>query len=154
MPLEGTYAPSSWDFVNEQVELYESSNGTAGVLHKGLPTVIITTRGARSGDVRKCVVMRVEHEGAYVAVASVGGAPTHPGWYHNVSADPRVELQDGPLKRDMVARELTGAERVEWWARAVDVFPSYEDYRKQTAGTRVIPLILVEPLRDQTEDHS
>lgn len=144
MPIEGTYEPSTWDFVEQQVAEYEASDGTRSVLHRGLPTVILTTRGVRTGKVRKSVVMRVEHEGSYVAVGSVGGAPTDPGWCHNVRADPHVELQDGPTRCDMVARELFGDEREQWWARAVRVFQRYEKYRQQTAEHRVIPLFLIE----------
>lgn len=144
MPVDGEYEPSSQGWVRDQVELYESSGGTQGTTLRdtGLPVVIITNRGARSGKVRKTPLMRVEHDGRYAAVASQGGAPSHPLWYHNFRADPRVELQDGPHKWDMVARELTGDERAEWWERAVAAFPPYAGYQRRTA--RQIPVFVLE----------
>jgi deazaflavin-dependent oxidoreductase (nitroreductase family) len=105
--------------------------------------VIITNRGARSGKLRKTPVMRVEHDGRYAAVASQGGAPTHPFWYYNLRADPRVELQDGPRKQDMVARQATGDERAQWWERAVAAYPPYAEYQQRTA--RQIPVFVLEP---------
>ncbi|MFE1202603.1 nitroreductase family deazaflavin-dependent oxidoreductase [Streptomyces sp. NPDC058762] len=145
MPLDGEYEPSPTQWVREQVELYESSGGTEGTTlrNTGLPVIVLTTRGARSGKVRKTPLMRVEHEGRYAAVASLGGAPKHPVWYFNVLADPRVELQDGPVKRDMTAREVTGAEKAEWWERAVAAFPPYADYQRKTE--REIPVFVLEP---------
>ncbi|MEU5096485.1 nitroreductase family deazaflavin-dependent oxidoreductase [Streptomyces sp. NPDC020996] len=145
MPLEGEYEPSPTQWVREQVELYESSGGTEGttLLDTGLPVIVLTTRGARSGKIRKTPLMRVEHRGRYAAVASMGGAPTHPVWYHNVTQDPHVELQDGPVKRDMVAREVHGAEKAEWWERAVAAFPPYADYQRKTE--REIPVFVLEP---------
>ncbi len=115
MPIEGEYEPSAAAWVRDQVEEYESSGGTRGTTLRdtGLPVVIITNRGARSGKVRKTPLMRVEHGGRYAAVASQGGAPTHPYWYYNFSAHPQVELQDGPAKGEFVAREVTGDERAE-----------------------------------------
>ncbi|AGS73304.1 nitroreductase family deazaflavin-dependent oxidoreductase [Streptomyces collinus] len=146
MPLEGEYEPSPTQWVREQVELYESSGGTKGTTLRdtGLPVIVLTTRGARSGKIRKTPLMRVEHEGRYAAVASIGGAPKHPVWYFNVKADPRVELQDGARKRDMRAREVTGEEKAEWWERAVAAFPPYADYQAKTS--RVIPLFVLEPV--------
>ncbi|MFD9094569.1 nitroreductase family deazaflavin-dependent oxidoreductase [Streptomyces collinus] len=146
MPLEGEYEPSPTQWVREQVELYESSGGTKGTTLRetGLPVIVLTTRGARSGKIRKTPLMRVEHEGRYAAVASIGGAPKHPVWYFNVKADPHVELQDGPDKRDMRAREVTGAEKEQWWERAVAAFPPYADYQAKTS--RVIPLFVLEPV--------
>ncbi|WP_129305214.1 nitroreductase family deazaflavin-dependent oxidoreductase [Streptomyces sp. L2] len=146
MPLEGEYEPSPTQWVREQVELYEGSGGTKGTTLRdtGLPVIVLTTRGARSGKIRKTPLMRVEHEGRYAAVASVGGAPKHPVWYFNVTADPRVELQDGPVKRDMRAREVTGAEKAAWWERAVAAFPSYADYQEKTS--RDIPVFVLEPV--------
>jgi F420H(2)-dependent quinone reductase len=146
MPLQGEYEPSSQKWVRDQVELYESSHGTRGTTLRdtGLPVVIMTNRGVRSGKLRKTPVMRVEHDGRYVAVASKGGAPTHPAWYENLSAHPDVELQDGPDKRDMRARELSGPEREQWWQRAVAAFPPYADYQEKT--DRVIPVFLLEPV--------
>ena len=146
MPLQGEYEPSAQQWVREQVELYERSGGTQGTTLRdtGLPVVIMTNRGVRSGKLRKTPVMRVEHDGRYLAVASQGGAPTHPAWYANLVAEPLVELQDGPDKRDMRARELTGAEREQWWERAVRAFPPYAEYQRKT--DRVIPLLLLEPV--------
>ncbi|EGG48065.1 MULTISPECIES: nitroreductase family deazaflavin-dependent oxidoreductase [Streptomyces] len=144
MPLEGEYEPSPTQWVREQVELYESSGGTEGTTlgDTGLPVIILTTRGARSGKLRKTPLMRVEHEGRYAVVASLGGAPKHPVWYHNVLADPRVTLQDGPVRQDMTARELTGEEKAEWWERAVAAYPAYADYQKKT--DREIPVFVLE----------
>ncbi|MEU1462446.1 nitroreductase family deazaflavin-dependent oxidoreductase [Streptomyces sp. NPDC005727] len=146
MPLEGEYEPSPTQWVREQVELYESSGGTEGTTLRdtGLPVIVLTTRGARSGKVRKTPLMRVEHDGRYAAVASLGGAPQHPVWYFNVKSDPHVELQDGAGKRDMRAREVTGAEKAEWWERAVAAFPSYADYQRKTS--REIPVFVLEPI--------
>ncbi|GAA4081233.1 nitroreductase family deazaflavin-dependent oxidoreductase [Streptomyces shaanxiensis] len=145
MPLEGEYEPSPTGWVREQVELYESSGGTQGttLMNTGMPVILLTTRGAKSGKIRKTPLMRVEHEGSYAAVASQGGAPKHPVWYHNIKADPRVELRDGTVLRDMRAREVTGAEKDEWWERAVAAYPPYADYQKKT--DRVIPLFVLEP---------
>ena len=148
MPLTGEYEPSTQKWVRDQVELYESSGGTEGTTLRdtGLPVVIMTNRGASSGKLRKTPVMRVEHEGRYLAVASQGGAPTHPAWYANLLADPHVELQDGPVKQDMTARELDGAEREQWWQRAVEAFPPYAEY--QTKTDRIIPVFVLTPLSD------
>jgi F420H(2)-dependent quinone reductase len=145
MPVDGEYAPSPQGWVREQVELYESSGGTQGTTLRdtGLPVVIITNRGVRSGKLRKTPLMRVEHDGRYAAVASQGGAPAHPRWYYNFRANPRVELQDGPRKQDMTAREVTGDERAAWWERAVAAFPPYADYQRKTA--RQIPVFVLEP---------
>lgn len=144
MPVDGEYEPSSQAWVRDQVEQYEGSGGTQGTTLRdtGLPVVIITNRGAKTGKVRKTPLMRVEHEGRYAAVASQGGAPSHPVWYYNFRADPRVELQDGPDKWDMTARELTGNERAQWWERAVAAFPPYADYQRKTA--RQIPVFVLE----------
>ncbi|MEU6182282.1 nitroreductase family deazaflavin-dependent oxidoreductase [Streptomyces coeruleorubidus] len=145
MPLEGEYEPSPTQWVRKQVELYESSGGTEGTTLQGskMPVVILTSRGVRSGKLRKTPVMRVEHEGRYAAVASLGGAPKHPVWFFNIKADPHVELQDGPVKQDMTAREVTGREKAEWWERAVAAYPAYADYRKKT--DREIPVFVLEP---------
>ncbi|MER6683489.1 nitroreductase family deazaflavin-dependent oxidoreductase [Streptomyces olivaceoviridis] len=149
MPLEGEYEPSPTQWVREQVELYESSGGTKGttLLDTGLPVIVLTTRGAKSGKIRKTPLMRVEHEGRYAAVASLGGAPKHPVWYFNVKSDPHVELQDGPVKRDMRAREVTGAEKAEWWERAVAAYPAYAEYQAKTS--REIPVFVLEPLDER-----
>ncbi|MFD7062004.1 nitroreductase family deazaflavin-dependent oxidoreductase [Streptomyces sp. NPDC059906] len=145
MPLDGEYEPSPTQWVREQVERYESSGGTEGttLMDTGLPVIVLTTRGSHSGKLRKAPLMRVEHEGRYAVVASLGGAPKHPVWYFNVKADPRVELQDGPVKQDMTAREVTGAEKAQWWERAVAAYPSYADYQKKTE--REIPVFVLEP---------
>ena len=143
MPLIGEYQPSAWPDVRDQVALYEETGGAQGNLLMGLPVVIITTTGKATGSLRKTPVMRVEHEGAYAAVASMGGAPSNPGWYHNMKASPLVELQDGAVRQDYSARELTGPEREIWWDRAVDAFAGYADYAAAT--TRTIPVMLLEP---------
>jgi deazaflavin-dependent oxidoreductase (nitroreductase family) len=143
MPLEGEYEPSAAKWVRDQVEQIESSGGTEGTMLRGKPVIVITNRGAKTGKLRKTPLMRVEHDGAYAAVGSQGGAPTHPVWYYNLVADPHVELQDGPLKQDMTARLLTGDERAVWWKRAVAAFPDYADYEKKT--DREIPVFVVEP---------
>ncbi|MDL2075882.1 nitroreductase family deazaflavin-dependent oxidoreductase [Streptomyces sp. GXMU-J15] len=144
MPLEGEYEPSPTRWVREQVELYESSGGTEGTTLRdtGLPVVLLTTRGARSGKIRKTPLMRVEHKGRYAVVASQGGAPRHPVWYYNLKADPRVELRDRTEQWDMTAREVTGAEKAEWWERAVAAYPPYADYQKRT--DREIPVFVLE----------
>src|ERR1041385_8275609 len=134
MPLEGEYEASPTQWVREQVELYESSGGTKGttLMDTGMPVILLTTLGAKSGKIRKTPLMRVEHEGRYAAVASLGGAPKHPVWYFNVLADPRVELRDGAELRDMNAREVTGEEKALWWRRAVEAYPDYADYQEKT----------------------
>ena len=144
MPLDGDYEPSPEQWVRDQVELYESSGGTEGTTLRGLPVVVLTTRGAKSGKLRKTPLMRVEHDGSYAAVASKGGAPKHPVWYFNLVADPHLELQDGPVRQDMVAREVTGDEKAAWWERAVAAFPDYADYQRKT--DREIPVLVIEPL--------
>lgn len=144
MSVDGDYEPSPSSWVRDQVELYESSGGTQGTTLQdtGLPVVIITNRGVRSGKTRKTPLMRVEHDGRYAAVASQGGAPTHPSWYYNFRAHPDVTLQDGPHTWHMVAREVSGAERDEWWDRAVAAFPPYAEYQQKT--TRQIPVFVLE----------
>jgi deazaflavin-dependent oxidoreductase (nitroreductase family) len=142
MPLTGEYEPSPDKRAREQVELFESSKGTAGTTMRGMPVVILTTRGAKSGKIRKTPLMRVEHEGSYAVVASLGGAPKHPVWYYNLVADPRVEVQDGPVRQDMKAREVTGEEKALWWRRAVEAYPDYADYQKKT--DREIPVFVLE----------
>jgi len=146
MSLTGDYEPSTAKWVRDQVERYESSGGTQGTTILGKPVVVMTSRGNQSGKLRKTPVMRVEHDGRYAAVASLGGAPKHPVWYYNLVADPHVELQDGATRRDMTARELTGEERALWWERAVAAFPPYADYQKKTS--REIPVFVLEPISD------
>jgi deazaflavin-dependent oxidoreductase (nitroreductase family) len=145
MPLQGTYEPSPSDYARKQVEQYERSGGSKGNTMQGKPVVILTTVGAKSGKLRKTPLMRVEHEGRYAVVASLGGAPKHPVWYYNIVADPHVELQDGATKQDMTAHEATGEEKAQWWARAVEAWPAYADYQKKT--DREIPLFVLEPLQ-------
>jgi len=146
MPLEGIYEPSPSAWVRDQVALYEGSGGTEGttLLDTGMPVVIVTNVGATSGKLRKTPVMRVEHDGVYAIVASKGGAPEHPAWYQNLLANPMVELQDGPARADYTVREIDGDERAMWWERAVAAYPPYADY--QLATTRLIPVLLAEPL--------
>ncbi len=144
MPLTGEYEPSPQKWVRDQVEEYETSGGTSGTGLRGMKVVLLTSTGAKSGKVRKTPLMRVEHDGNYVVVASKGGAPEHPVWYFNLKADPHVEIQDGPDKSDRIARELTGTERDEWWDRAVEAYPDYADY--QTKTERLIPLFVLEPM--------
>lgn len=143
MTLQGEYVPSPEKWVRNQVDKYESSGGTAGTTIMGLPVVIVTTVGARSGKLRKVPLMRVEHEGRYAAVASLGGAPKHPVWYYNLLAHPQVELQDGPVRTEMTARELTGEEKAQWWERAVAAFPNYAGYQQRTE--REIPVFVLKP---------
>ncbi|HET8960482.1 nitroreductase family deazaflavin-dependent oxidoreductase [Nocardioides sp.] len=142
MALTGTYEPSPSEWVRDQVEKYERSGGTEGNEIMGLPIVVITSRGARSGNLRKNPVMRVEHDGAYAAVASKGGAPEHPEWYHNLVAHPEVDLQDGPEPAAYVARIVTGEERAAWWERAVAAYPPYAEYQERT--DREIPVFVLE----------
>jgi deazaflavin-dependent oxidoreductase (nitroreductase family) len=146
MPLSGEYEPSPIGWVREQVERYEASGGTEATTLRdtGMPVIIVTTRGTKTGKLRKVPLMRVEYDGRYAAIASMGGSPTHPVWYYNVRADPLVEVQDGPVRRDMIAREVTGTEKAEWWERAVAAFPPYADYRRRTE--REIPLFVLEPV--------
>ncbi|EFL28555.1 conserved hypothetical protein [Streptomyces himastatinicus ATCC 53653] len=143
MPLQGEYEPSPTQWVRNQVEQIESSGGTKGTTMRGMPVILLTTRGAKSGKIRKTPLMRVEHEGRYAAVASLGGAPKHPVWYFNVLADPRVELRDGTELWDMNAREVTGEEKAQWWRRAVEAYPDYADYQEKTK--REIPVFVLEP---------
>jgi F420H(2)-dependent quinone reductase len=143
MPLTGHYEPSRSARTRNQVALYESSGGTEGLTLRGMPVVVVTSVGARTGKLRKNALMRVEHDGVYAVVASEGGAPTHPVWYHNLVANPQVELQDGPVRRDYTAREVTGAEKALWWERAVAAYPDYAAYQKKT--DRQIPVFVLTP---------
>ena len=142
-PLEGEYEPSPIDWVREQVEEYEASGGTrANTLRDtDLPIIVVTTRGNRTGKLRKTPLMRVEHDGEYALVASKGGAPQHPVWYHNLTADPEaVTIQDGPEPFDVRVREVTGDERAQWWERAVAAYPPYAEYQERTG--REIPVFV------------
>jgi deazaflavin-dependent oxidoreductase (nitroreductase family) len=143
MPLTGAYEPSPAKWVRDQVEAYEASGGErANTLRDtGLPVIVVTTRGRHSGKLRKSPLMRVEHGGEYALVASKGGAPEHPTWYHNLVADPlAVTVQDGPEPFDAQVRELSGPEREEWWERAVAAYPPYAEYQERT--DRRIPVML------------
>ena len=144
MPLTGEYEPSSASWSRDQVQAYERSSGTAGNELNGKPVIILTSVGAKSGKLRKTPLMRVEHAGEYAVVASLGGAPQNPVWYYNLTANPHVELQDGPAKQDYVAREVTGDERGAWWERAVAAWPDYAEYQEKT--TRVIPVFVLTPV--------
>jgi F420H(2)-dependent quinone reductase len=144
MPLQGEYAPSSAEWVRNQVEEIESSGGTQGTMLRGMPVIVVTSLGHGSGKLRKNPVMRVEHGGKYAAVASKGGAPEHPTWYRNLVEHPLVEVQDGPAKGDFTAREVSGDERAEWWERAVAAYPDYADYQEKT--DREIPVFVLEPV--------
>jgi deazaflavin-dependent oxidoreductase (nitroreductase family) len=146
MAIEGDYEPSALQWVRDQVEAYEASGGSkANTLRDtGIPVIVVTMKGAKSGKVRKIALMRVEHEGEYALVASYGGAPTHPVWYHNLKAHPdAVQVQDGPEPFDATVRELDGDERAAWWARAVAVFPNYAEYQAKT--DRQIPVLIASP---------
>ena len=148
MPLTGEYQPSPSDWARKQADTFERTGGAEANTLRGEPIVLLTSVGARSGKLRKSPLMRVEHEGRYALVASQGGAPTHPTWYFNLVADPRIRIQDGPEPRDMVVREITGAEKAEWWERAVAAWPDYAGYQLRT--DRVIPVVLLTP-RDADE---
>ena len=145
MSGEEQYRPSSQKWVRDQVAAFEASNGSEAntLRNTGLPIVVVTNRGRNTGDIRKTPVMRVEHDGHYVMVASQGGAPTHPAWYYNLLADPVVELQDGATRRQVRARVLEDQERALWWERAVAAYPPYADYQRKT--DRIIPVLLLEP---------
>ena len=144
--IEGNYVPSSMDWVREQVEIYERTGGREGntLLDTGMPVIIVTMRGARTGDVRKIALMRVEHDGDYALVASFGGAPKHPVWYWNLKAHPdEVLVQDGPEPFRVAIREVEGDERAEWWDRCVAAYPPYAEYQERT--DRTIPVIVASP---------
>jgi deazaflavin-dependent oxidoreductase (nitroreductase family) len=141
MPLTGEYEPSAFDFSRDQVELYERTNGAEGADNQGRPVIVLTSVGAKSGKLRKTPLMRVEHDGEYAVVASLGGAPKHPVWYYNLVANPHVELQDGPVKKDYQAREVEGAEYETWFERAVATWPDYAEYKKKT--TRTMPIFVL-----------
>jgi deazaflavin-dependent oxidoreductase (nitroreductase family) len=141
--IRDDYEPSPWGWVREQVELYERTGGREGntLRDTGLPVIILTTRGNKTGKIRKTPLMRVEHEGEYALVASVGGAPKHPVWYFNLKANPgEVTMQDGPEPFAVEVRELQGEEKAQWWERAVAAFPPYAEYQSRTA--RQIPVFV------------
>jgi deazaflavin-dependent oxidoreductase (nitroreductase family) len=144
MPISGTYEPSPWEPIADQVRRYEESGGREGTELEGQPCVILWTRGRHSGTVRKSPLMRVTDGDRYAVVASMGGAPKHPVWYLNVEADPNVSLQDGAELHDYVARIVDGDEKAEWWARATEVWPAYDAYQAST--DRSIPLVVLDPV--------
>lgn len=144
MPLTGEYAPSTAGYARKQAERYEASNGSQAADLRGRPIIVLTSVGAKSGKLRKTALMRVEHDGVYAVVGSLGGAAKHPVWYYNLKANPHVELQDGPAKRDYEAREVTGDEKATWWERAVEAWPDYANYQKRTK--RQIPVFVLEPI--------
>jgi len=144
VPLTGDYAPSTAGWARRQAELYEASSGAQAGDLRGRPIIVLTSVGARTGNLRKTALMRVEHNGTYAVVGSMGGAPRHPVWYYNLTRNPHVELQDGPIKRDYLAHEATGDEKAVWWKRAVEAWPDYANY--QTRTTRQIPVFVLEPM--------
>lgn len=146
MPLDGEYEPSPTAWVRKQADLYESSNGTKGTTLQGVPVILMTTRGARTGKLRRVPLMRVEHQGVYAVVASLGGSPKNPLWYYNLLADPHVELRDRETVQDLRARQVGGEEKAAWWDRAVAVWPAYADYQRKT--DRELPVFVLEPIRD------
>jgi F420H(2)-dependent quinone reductase len=145
MAFDGEYVPSTWDWVADQAAEYEASGGTeANTLRDtGMPIIVVTCKGHKTGKVRKVPLMKVEHEGEYAIIGSKGGAPAHPGWYHNLIADPTVLIQDGPEPFETSVRLVDGDERAEWWVRAVAAFPPYAEYEvKAAAADRVIPVFI------------
>ena len=144
MPLTGEYEPSTAAWARKQAERYEASGGAEATDLRGRPIIVLTSVGARTGKLRKTALMRVEHDGDYAVVASQGGAAKHPVWYHNLKANPHVELQDGPTRKDYLARELTGDEKASWWARAVETWPDYAKY--QTKTSREITVFVLEAI--------
>ena len=146
MATDGDYAPSPWDWVRNQVEKYEASGGTKGNTINGMPILIVHNKGAKSGALRKTPLMRVEHDGEWAIVASIGGAPKHPNWYFNLLAYPDdVAVQDGPEVVPVTIREVTGDEKAQWWERAVEAWPDYAEYQKKT--DREIPVVVLEPIK-------
>jgi deazaflavin-dependent oxidoreductase (nitroreductase family) len=146
MPLTGEYLPSTADWARQQAEQYEATNGAKSGSLRGRPLIVLTSVGARTGALRKTALMRVEHDGQYAVVASLGGAARNPAWYHNLTRQPHVELQDRADKQDYLAREVTGNEKALWWDRAIEVWPDYVHYQAKT--TRQIPVFVLEPLSD------
>ena len=144
MPLEGTYEPSPWEPVATQVATYEASEGREGSDMMGAPCVILTSQGARSGVLRKSPLIRVTDGTRYAVIGSMGGAPTSPQWVFNLRANPLVELQDGAVRRDYEAREVSGTDRDRWWAIATQAWPDYDKYQESTS--RVIPVFELTPL--------
>ncbi|MBA2381377.1 MAG: nitroreductase family deazaflavin-dependent oxidoreductase [Chloroflexi bacterium] len=146
MPLHGDYEPSTAGWARRQTELYEATNGARGGDLRGRPIIILTSVGAKTGKLRKTALMRVEHDGLYAVVASLGGAAKNPVWYDNLKKEPHVELQDGSTKRDYRAREVSGDEKATWWKRAVETWPDYARY--QTKTKRQIPVFVLEAIAE------
>ena len=144
MPLTGEYEPSTAGWARKQAERYEATNGQEAADLRGRPIIVLTSVGAKTGKLRKTPLMRVEHDGVYAVVASLGGAPKNPVWYYNLKANPHVELQDGPTKRDYLAHEVRGDEKAAWWSRATETWPDYAKY--QTRTERQIPVFVLEPI--------
>jgi F420H(2)-dependent quinone reductase len=144
MPLSGEYEPSTSDWARENADKYIESGGTDGTELQGKPVILLSTIGAKTGKIRRTPLMRVEHDGEYAVVASLGGAPKNPVWCHNVKAHPRVELQDGPVTRDYEAREVFDDEKAAWWERAVEAWPDYAAYQRKT--NRQIPVFVLTPV--------
>ncbi|TME82009.1 MAG: nitroreductase family deazaflavin-dependent oxidoreductase [Chloroflexi bacterium] len=150
MPLEGEYGPSTSGWARTAAERYEATDGTESNTLRGRPVIVLTSVGAKSGKLRKTALMRVEHDGVYAVVASLGGAPRNPAWYHNLRKNPHVELQDGATKRDYLARELSGDEKADWWARAVEAWPDYAAYQERTS--REIPVFVLDPFEEASPE--
>ena len=146
MSLNGEYLPSTSEWARTQAEQYEASDGREANTLRGVPIIVLTTVGAKSGGLRKTALMRVEHDGRYAVVASKGGAPEPPAWYWNIRKNPRVALQDGAVRREYLARELDGDEYAEWWRRAAAVWPDYDAYQEKT--DRRIAVFVLEPVED------
>ena len=144
MPLSGDYEPSTSDWARENAEKYMESGGADGTELQGKPVILLTTIGAKTGKIRKTPLMRVEHDGEYAVVASLGGAPKNPVWYYNIKAHPQVELQDSDVNKDYDAREVFGDEKAAWWERAVEAWPDYAEY--QTKTDRQIPVFVLTPI--------
>ncbi|MGN7188769.1 nitroreductase family deazaflavin-dependent oxidoreductase [Microbacterium enclense] len=144
MSLSGEYLPSTSEWARQQAETFEASGGQESAELRGVPIIVLTTVGAKTGGLRKTALMRVEHDGKYAVVASKGGAPEHPAWFYNLVKNPRVALQDGDVKKEYDAHQAEGTERDEWWARAVAVWPDYDEYQKKTE--RRIELFVLEPV--------
>jgi deazaflavin-dependent oxidoreductase (nitroreductase family) len=144
MPLTGEYEPGTSAWSRQQTEVYEATNGEQGGDLRGRSVIVLTSVGAKTGKLRKTALMRVEHEGVYAVVASLGGAPRNPAWYQNLKANPHVELQDGATRRDYTAREVTGDEKATWWKRAVEAWPDYATYQART--DRQIPVFVLDPM--------
>ena len=144
MPLTGEYEPGTSAWSRQQTEIYEATNGEKGGDLRGRSVIVLTSVGAKTGKLRKTALMRVEHDGVYAVVASLGGAPRNPVWYYNLKQNPHVELQDGATRRDYAAREVTGDEKATWWKRAVEAWPDYATYQART--DRQIPLFVLDAM--------